>query len=406
MQKTSLLLFLFPLFGWGQTLDWTKQANPFDLPINTLAFTNNGQKILSGTDCHPASIRMFDVDSSNLDWDYTVGDAFECIMGLALSGNSNYIAAAEETGNLLLFDNSGPTPILIDTIQTGTTYGFATAISPNNSAVAMACSNGKLLLYSLSDGTELANISAHSTWVTTVAFSPNGQYLVTGGSDDKVKIWDTNGNLLFTCLGHSADVSDVKVSPDNLFVISASKDKTIKVWDIATGNLVRSIAGHTFGINCIDLSPDGTKVVSASTDRTCKIWKLETGELLSSFANPDSNEYRAVAWSPSGEKIATGNIASQLSMWSVDLDLSTKTTNQPASYPIGYFQTSSNSFHFYSKPDQNFSQIQVIDNQGKIILSLQNSQSISFQTLPSGQYFLLALDNQGVLKTQQFVKAQ
>lgn len=405
MKKSALTLFLLPLIGWGQTLDWTKQANPFDLPINSVAFTNNGQKILSGTDCHPASIRMFDVTSSSLDWDYTVGDAFECIMGLALSGNSNYIAAAEETGNLLLFDNTGTSPNLIDTIQTGTTYGFATAISPDNTKVAMACSNGKLLIYSLSNGSELASINAHLTWVTTVAFSPNGQYLITGGSDDKVKIWDQNGNLLFSCLGHTADVSSVKVSPDNLYVLSASKDKSIKIWDIATGNLVRTITGHAFGINCIDLSPDGTKIVSASTDKTCKIWKLETGELLSSFANPDSYEYRAVAWSPNGEKIATGNIASQLSLWSVDLDLSSNSTQKPfSSSPLGYFQSQTNSFQIYPNQSQELKNFQVFDSQGNQVLTGNQTATIDLQSLPSGQYLILVFDNQGVLRTQQFMK--
>ncbi|MFZ1380462.1 MAG: hypothetical protein WAS56_12400, partial [Saprospiraceae bacterium] len=65
----------------AQTIDWSMKGNPHDLQVNGVAFRADGKKVLSGTNCHPASIRMFDVASSNLEWDYVVGMAYLCIMG-------------------------------------------------------------------------------------------------------------------------------------------------------------------------------------------------------------------------------------------------------------------------------------------------------------------------------------
>ena len=110
----------------AQTVDWTKKANPVLNQINSVAFSSNGQKVLSGTNCHPASIRIFDVTSGTMNWDYTVGSSYMCIMGVTFSSNTNYIAAIEEFGNIFIFDNTGALPVIIDTINTGTSYGFST----------------------------------------------------------------------------------------------------------------------------------------------------------------------------------------------------------------------------------------------------------------------------------------
>lgn len=55
----------------AQTIDWTQKANPANHQVNAVAFRADGQKVLSGTSCYPAGIRMFDVSTSDLEWDYT-----------------------------------------------------------------------------------------------------------------------------------------------------------------------------------------------------------------------------------------------------------------------------------------------------------------------------------------------
>ena len=322
----TTLTIIFLNISRAQTIDWSMKANPLNLSINGVAFRADGQKVLSGTNCHPATIRMFDVSSSNLDWNYNVGMTFMCIMGVTFSSNTNYIAAIEEFGNIFIFDNTSSSPVIIDTINTGTSYGFSTAISPSNDKVAVGCSNGKLKIYNIPSGTLSIDLNAHPSWVTTVAYSPDGTKIVTGGSDDKVKIWNTTGTLLFTCTGHSGDITSVKVTPDNGFVVSASKDDKIKVWNISTGTLVQTISGHTNDVNGIDISPDGSKIVSASSDSTCKIWNFSTGSLITKFAVADSGAVNTVAWSPKGDKIITGNILSDLVLWTIPSTLNINET--------------------------------------------------------------------------------
>ncbi len=314
---TTVFIALQINFSSAQTMDWTMKANPALNSINSVAFRPDGQKVLSGTNCHPASIRLFDLNTANLDWDYTVGSTYMCIMGVTFSSNNNYIAAIEEFGNIFIFNNTGPAPVIIDTINTGTSYGFSTAISPANDRVAVGCSNGKLKIYSLPGGVLANDITAHSGWVMSVCYSPNGNFIVTTGSDQTVKVWSKAGALLYTLLGHSGYVTSAKVTPDNNFVVSASRDDKIKIWNISTGVLVRTISGHTGDVNGVDVSPDGSRIVSASSDSTCKIWNFNTGALITTFGVADSGRINAVAWSPNSDKIVTGNGKSDVTLWTV-----------------------------------------------------------------------------------------
>ncbi len=405
------LLFFLPIcytqFGFCQSIDWMKKANPTNLSINSVAFSNNGQKVISGTNCHPASIRVHEVSSGTLSWDYIVDSNYMCIMGVTFSSNSNYIAAIEEFGNIFIFDNTTAVPTLYNTINTGTSYGFSTAISPSNMHIAVGCSNGKLKIYNIASGSNIANVNAHTSWVTSVAYSADGKFIATGGNDDKVKIWDSLGNLVRTLNGHSNDITSVKFSPNNQLLASASKDDLIKIWDVNSGALLKTISGHSNDVNCIDISPDGNKIVSASSDSTCKIWNINTGNLLSTFGVKDSGVINAVAWSPLGNKIVTGNSLSDLVLWSIPNALFVQ--EKPTVSTLKLFPNPAKDFiyldHSLNVPNTKFN---IYNNCGKVVLSNKELQSLNgkldISCISDGIYYLEIIEQSNKISIPFMVK--
>jgi WD40 repeat protein len=399
--KSSIMAFSLLLMGSivsAQTIDWTQKANPLFLSVNGVAFRSDGQKVISGTNCHPAAIRMYDVSTAALEWDYNVGMTYMCIMGLTFSSNTGYIVAIEEFGNIFIFDNTGATPVILDTINTGTSYGFSTAISPSNDKVAVGCSNGKLKIYNLADGSLSNDINAHPSWVTTVNYAPNGSRIVTGGSDDKVKIWSTSGSLLFTCNGHTGDITNVKISPDNQYVVSSSKDNSIKIWELSTGILVRTITGHLGDVNGIDVSPDGSWIVSGSSDSTCKIWNFNSGVLVSTFGVPDSGAVNTVSWSPSGDKIVTGNSLSDVVLWSIPSALGTgeeKLDNDLIVFPNPAQGNLSISIPFSSTNNHLYIYNELGQLQYETAVLNSKVHAINLEGFSPGVYFLVLKNDQG-----------
>ena len=131
------------------------------------------------------------------------------------------------------------------------------AYSPDGTRLAVAGSIG-IWIYDAQTGEALDLLSGHTSWIYSVSFSPDGQTLATGSTDDTVRLWDVNtGDTLRTLTGHTADVYSVSFSPDGQTLATGSEDGTVLLWDLTPSSspqLPEDVNGDGI-VNIQDLVP-------------------------------------------------------------------------------------------------------------------------------------------------------
>lgn len=185
----------------------------------------------------------------------------------------------------------------------------------------------------------------HSTRHCTaysVAISPDGQLLVSGGSDRIITVRSLRtGRVLRTLSGHSGSVFTVAISPDGEvgtpsppLLVSGGGDNTIKVWNLNTGGnnggivpqssilsdgLLYSLTGHSNSVNCVAISSDGQLLVSGSEDSTINLWNFTTEEQVSPSPRitltGHSQGVKSIAISWDGQTLVSGSADKTIKVW-------------------------------------------------------------------------------------------
>jgi outer membrane protein assembly factor BamB len=217
--------------------------------------------------------------------------------------------------------------VLIDYADVNAALGLA--FSPDGKTLALGTWSGQVKLLDLSTGKEVPGPTRHNDWVCSVAFSPDGKFLVSAGGSEfrparnkgtttgQVKLWDrASGKEIGQLTGHTSKVLSAAFSPDGKTLATGSADRTVRVWDLPDGKERFVLKGHAEAVWCVAFSPDGNTVFSASADKTVKVWDVATGKERQSLTGHDE-EVLAVAISPDGKTLATGGADWTVRLWDV-----------------------------------------------------------------------------------------
>lgn len=171
-------------------------------------------------------------------------------------------------------------------------------------------------LWSVETGKELKQLSGNSERVTSVAFSPDGKYALTGNGslyDERnvdanvVQLWDLETEEEVRGFkGNGTSINAVAFSPKGNYVAAAGDDRTVKLWDLKTGKLLKIFRGHKDVVNSVVFSPDGKYLLSAGNDNTARLWSIETGWQIRQFKGT-SDSISSAVFSPDGQLILTGS---------------------------------------------------------------------------------------------------
>lgn len=176
------------------------------------------------------------------------------------------------------------------------------------------CPPEDALLSVLPPGPRLLWEGSHQSWVTSVAFRPDGERFLSGGGDGALVAWDTGtGNRIF----HLPDVEmalSASFSPDGSEVATGGTDSVLRVRRADTGREVwRETAGGM--IFSVDYSPDGKYIATGDDGGLLRVWNSQSGKEVVRLDLGSS--VRAVDFTPGGRTIAAGGEGNFVVLWNM-----------------------------------------------------------------------------------------
>jgi eukaryotic-like serine/threonine-protein kinase len=154
--------------------------------------------------------------------------------------------------------------------------GTPLAATPDLSLAAYRTDrNNEICLIDLISGTERWKTKATEENVTALAFSADGRILASGSgyTESAVRLWEVaTGEEIGRLEGHTSWVSALAFWPDGNTLASAGADQTIRIWNLATRQSLGTLRGHRREIWRLVLLGDGASMVTGSKDGAINVW--------------------------------------------------------------------------------------------------------------------------------------
>ncbi|KAI9818365.1 MAG: hypothetical protein M1826_001387 [Phylliscum demangeonii] len=178
---------------------------------------------------------------------------------------------------------------------------------------------GQLLVWEWQSETYVLKQQGHFDTMNALAYTPDGQRIVTAADDGKVKVWDvSSGFCIATFTEHTGGVMDCAFAKKGNVLFTASLDGSIRAWDLIRFRNFRTFVAPTrLPFSCIAVDSSGEVVCAGSLDSfEIHLWSVQTGQLLDQLAGHEG-PVASLAFAPNGGGVISGSWDHTVRIWSI-----------------------------------------------------------------------------------------
>lgn len=257
---------------------------------------------------------------------------------LAFSPDGQLLATGGKDGRVSLWEVASGQ--LLYQMETEVVWVYSLAFHPAGKLLACGGRQEVVNLWDLSllDGTgargqvdraslrPVASVPTAHAPVMTLAFTPDGAWLLSGGGGNVTEVWDvehldaTGVKPTATLAGDTTWVRAIAITPDGRTLAGGSGEGLIYLSDLPSGRRLDVLTGHRNAIHSLAFDPAGVSLVSAADDDTIRIWHQAAGHRwqISTILQSHTPASSAVAFSPDGKLLAVGDTVGFVHLWQGD----------------------------------------------------------------------------------------
>ncbi|WP_323796998.1 c-type cytochrome [Nisaea sp.] len=280
-------------------------------PVHAVAVSDDGETVLTAG-----------FDYSVIHWDLTaekartlmyghdaaVGDvAFVRQTGLAVSGGND--------GNVYLWQIGAADPLRVLHRHDGNVS--AVAVSPDGNLIASAGFDGMVRISPLAGDAAPMVLKGHAGPVNAVLFTDAGDRLLSAGYDGTIRLWTpaTQAMELFAEIG--LPVNRLSLSPDGKTLVVAGTDEAVRLFDTESREERRFMLGHEAPVLSIAITPDGERFATGGARGQIVFWSLADGRPLKTLRGHKGPVW-SVAFTPGGSQLLSAGRDGRVIRWDLE----------------------------------------------------------------------------------------
>jgi len=308
---------------------------------------------------------------------------------VALNEAGTLVAAGDSAGTVQIWRTSDLQSLVKVQVEA---VVWSIAFAPNAKRLAVGLSDGTVILLSASDLSEVQRLKGTNGLIQSVAFHPNGRWLVTGCFNNALEVWDLENPISPLILrGHKQSVTQVIVAIDGS-IYSSARDGMVLKWKLPSTADSLAAKGHQSYVLSVALSPAHGLAATCGQDGMVAIWDAADRIVLRKWKG-HNNLIWDVAFSPNGMWLATGG---QDGAVGIHDPLAGKRLRLiPCSKEVGAVRFTPNGRLFAACDDGNVRQIDPVAGQIRRTISVGKETISCLAAI--GDESLIAGDTKGVL---------
>jgi WD40 repeat protein len=300
---------------------WAKQVTLpgcLNTSVAAVTFTPDSESVVSAFE--DGTVRFWALTQQTQEA-FTTGCTFSYLIEVVFSLDCRFVTAqsCDDSASRVWKLTPGAPPELLVVAKPADGKYYAAALSPDGCSVVFGSQDHGIHVWDTATGTQRSTINGHSSVVTALAFSHDGQFLVSSSYNNTILVWNFTAGAQqpdYVLKGHTDSVNSVAFSLDAKLVVSSSADDTMRVWSGAVSVDESVMEGHTGVVTTISFSHEGRHIASGSEDSTILVWDAATGR-QKHILEGHERWIERVVFSPDSQTLASCSRDHTVWLWDV-----------------------------------------------------------------------------------------